>query len=63
MLFCHNDDHSWFPFVLLYPIVGNYLSNRERSQAELAYDQTMEETSEEEKRAIPIGSEIQPIHL
>ena len=36
--------------VLLYPIVGNYLSNRERSQAELAYDQTMEETSEEEKK-------------
>lgn len=36
--------------VLLYPIVGNYLSNRERSQAELAYDQTMEETSEKEKK-------------
>ena len=35
--------------VLLYPIVGNYLSNRERSQAELAYDQTMEETSEKKK--------------
>ena len=37
--------------VLLYPIVGNYLSNRERSQAELAYDQTMEETSEKEKKS------------
>ena len=36
--------------VLLYPIVGNYLSNRERSQAELAYDQKMEETSEKEKK-------------
>lgn len=37
--------------VLLYPIIGNYLSNRERSQAEVAYDQTMEKMSEQEKKA------------
>ncbi len=36
--------------VLLYPIIGNYLSNRERSQAEVAYDQTMEKMSAQEKK-------------
>lgn len=35
--------------VLLYPIVGNYLANRERSQAETAYDRTLEEMTETEK--------------
>lgn len=35
--------------VLLYPIVGNYLANRERSQAEIAYDRTLEEMTETEK--------------
>lgn len=35
--------------VLLYPIIGNYLSNRERSQAEIAYDQSLEEMGEREK--------------
>ncbi|OTO67782.1 hypothetical protein A5865_003461 [Enterococcus sp. 12E11_DIV0728] len=35
--------------VLMYPIVGNYLANRERSQASTAYDDTMEKMSAKEK--------------
>lgn len=34
---------------LLYPIVGNYLANRERSQAVSEYDDTMKRVSQEEK--------------
>lgn len=34
---------------LLYPIVGNYLANRERSQAVTQYDETMKKMSKEEK--------------
>lgn len=35
--------------ILLYPIVGNYLANRERSEAVSQYDDTMAKLSEEEK--------------
>lgn len=35
--------------VLLYPIVGNYLANQERSSASTNYDNTMEKMSEKEK--------------
>ena len=34
---------------LLYPIVGNYLANRERSQAVSQYDDTMKKMSQKEK--------------
>jgi sortase A len=34
---------------LLYPIVGNYLANRERSQAVSEYDDTMKKMSQKEK--------------
>lgn len=36
---------------LLYPIVGNYLANRERSQAVSEYDDTMKKMSQKEKDA------------
>ena len=35
--------------VLLYPIVGNYLANRERSQASTAYDKSLEKMTIKEK--------------
>lgn len=34
---------------LLYPIVGNYLANRERSEAVSEYDDTMKKMSQKEK--------------
>ncbi|MGM0126306.1 sortase A [Enterococcus sp. AZ194] len=34
--------------ILLYPIVGNYLANRERSEAVSQYDESMKKLSEEE---------------
>ncbi|MGM0213615.1 class C sortase [Enterococcus sp. AZ109] len=34
--------------ILLYPIVGNYLANRERSEATAEYDQVLERMSQEE---------------
>ncbi|KAF1297552.1 class A sortase [Enterococcus sp. JM4C] len=37
--------------ILLYPIVGNYLANRERSEAVTQYDESMKKLSEEEKEA------------
>lgn len=35
--------------ILLYPIVGNYLANRERSQASTAYDNVLEKMSQKER--------------
>lgn len=35
--------------ILLYPIVGNYLANRERSQASTAYDNALEKMSKKER--------------
>ena len=35
--------------VLLYPIVGNYLANRERSSASTSYDNALKKMSKKEK--------------
>lgn len=37
--------------ILLYPIVGNYLANRERSEAVSQYDDTLKKMSQEERDA------------
>ncbi|MGM0124005.1 sortase A [Enterococcus sp. AZ194] len=37
--------------ILLYPIVGNYLANRERSEAVSQYDDTLKKMSQEEREA------------